>query len=53
MNERLTFVLGYIWWKPKIMRKPIFFILGYVVPESPFDMWKHGKGTDVPLMIGR
>ncbi|XP_071134747.1 para-nitrobenzyl esterase-like [Mytilus edulis] len=25
---------------------------GYVVPEPPFDMWKQGKGIDVPVIVG-
>lgn len=25
---------------------------GYVVPETPFDMWKAHKGMDVPIIVG-
>lgn len=25
---------------------------GYVVPEPPFEMWKQGKGIDVPVIVG-
>lgn len=27
-------------------------IAGLVLPASPFDLWKKGKGNDVPVIIG-
>lgn len=27
-------------------------IAGLVLPASPFELWKQGKGNDVPVIIG-
>ena len=29
-----------------------YIVLGFVVPEAPFDAWSKGHMIDVPLLIG-
>ena len=27
-------------------------LTGFVLKEAPFDAWVHGRGVDVPILIG-